>query len=468
MADYINENFVAEVPRNPYYPEKTAYDCFKNMGNEASRMIPITTTYLILNSIMGKNTLIEGGSGTAKTHLASVVASTLSQLPYEFFERRKITGIPGVSVNDIYATTDLAELQKGKDVAFLYQSAYSPTLIIDELNRFDEFAQNKIREGIASHVWQYANHSWKIPGQIVIATINPETYGGTFILNENLIDNFSLVLEPPYFNLIVHEDIVLNSRFKVKEKLGLEKLVDKLDFFYERNKNNCSDILKKISEIQDETIKKFEERGVPFVHNGKLEIIRNEINGIEIDPEARLFIYSMLSEANWSKQFGRVRYEDPRSNSSHDRNYVQFLNKESFAGRVLQDLESTTKMIAWYSGKEKADSEDVKGAFIYTTPRRIKPHAEFYQECLNANRNLPINHEMARKLIETAWSNFVDFKGARNENLSFQRCREAIIRLQKGDHTGAVDVLEKTDHPLASTILEAIAVNSLKNKQKNR
>ena len=40
--------------------------------------------------------------------------------------------------------------------------------------------------------------------------------------------------------------------------------------------------IKKTSEIQDEIIKKFEERGVPFVHNGKLEIIRNEINGIEI------------------------------------------------------------------------------------------------------------------------------------------------------------------------------------------
>ena len=472
MIDYINNNFVAEVPRDVYAPHETLHSKIGSLDD--SKAIPITTTYLVLNTLMGKNTLIEGGSGTGKTLLSSVVASLMSQIPYEFFERRKITGVPGVQVNDIYATTDLSEMQKGRDVAFLYQNTFSPVLLMDELNRFDELSQNRIREGLSSHVWQYANHSWKIPGQLAIATINPETYGGTCILNENLLDNFSLILEPAYFNILEHSSLIVTARDNAREKLGLEAVIDELDAFYEKNKNDFEKVRRYIQNIQNTTAKEFVKRKIPFIHNGEISEVKKEIEEMEFDPEARLLLYCAMSESTWSRKFGRIRHEDPKSDSTHDAAYLSSMIQEGFAGRIFADIKSSAKAIAWYLGNKYVKIEDLKTAFIYSSPRRVKPTDEFYQEVLSSTRALPIRHEIARRTFEKVWENYSDFKDGNNK--SFQLCREAIINLQKGENTSeareniasARATLERTDHPLAQSILEYLAYREIKTRKEAR
>ncbi|MBI2668662.1 hypothetical protein HYX14_02355 [Candidatus Woesearchaeota archaeon] len=75
MVDYCTQNFIAEVPRDIY--------TFKDSSSRQS-CFPITTTLLLLNSCLGKNTLLEGERGTGKTKLVSVAGSLVFQLPYEF------------------------------------------------------------------------------------------------------------------------------------------------------------------------------------------------------------------------------------------------------------------------------------------------------------------------------------------------------------------------------------------------
>lgn len=175
MIKFITSNFVAEVPRNIYDPEE-----FVSRRDAASgKYLPVTTTMVLLNACLGNNTLIEGGCGTSKTQLASVAGSLLFGVPYELYERRRVIGTEEASINDIYATHDLAELNAGRDVAYLYLPFYLPLLVVDELNRFSPLGQNLIREGIATGNWNYGNHSWLVEDQIVVSAINPESYGGT-------------------------------------------------------------------------------------------------------------------------------------------------------------------------------------------------------------------------------------------------------------------------------------------------
>lgn len=478
IVNHVVTNYIAEIPKDIYHPDRKIEDFLDANGNlfnglsksKNDELIPITTTLLTLNSCMGNNTLIEGGSGTGKTKLASVIGSIMYQLPIELFERKRVVGTPGSTVNEIYATHDLAELNKGKDVAFLYLPFYSPYLIIDELNRFSEIEQNRIREGVASDVWSYANHSWMLGKQLVISAVNPETYGGTFFLNENLLDNFSLVLEPAHYNPLFHANLVRDAESKIKADLGIEALINDLMGFYESNKNDPKLVKQKIEEIQAKTLKQFEAKKIPLINNGFVNEIKNQIDNIKFSPEGSLFFYSVLAEMTYSKQYGRLRSDDPQSQNSHDKKYLSTLIKEGLHGRFLKAWTDTSKAIAWYFKKSKVNIDDLKAAFIYTAPRRVRPQEDFRQKVLQEPRSLPVNFEIARQIIETAWANYSDFKGTSDQDgKTFNEIRKAIRIItndDNGDLSEAIKILKAADHPLAKEVLEAVALDSYFNSEK--
>lgn len=442
VADYCTSHFIAEVPQDIYEP-----------GKEGT--VPVTTTLLLLNSILGGNTLIEGGRGTGKTKLATVAGTLISQLPYEFFAWRKVTGIPGATVNDIYATHDVAELNRGNDVAFLYLPFQAPFLIIDELNRYSELEQNRIREGISTSVWPYANHSWEVPGQVVVSAINPEVHGGTFSLNDNLIDNYTLTLEPPRYNAILHTSQVIEAEQNIKKKLGLEEKVREFTAFYSKHKNDFLDVQDKLKKLQETMAKELKLRSVPFIHNGELGDVRKEISQIPLSPEGNLFFFSSLAELTHSYKYGQNRYEDPASDDTHDLAYAGSLVQEGLQGRFLQDWVTIAKALAWYMEKKEADVPELKAAFIYTSSRRLKPTEEFYQKVVSEPRALNMHMEMSRRVAERMWDNYSALVGKNG----FQQARQAIRMLnreEKGDHKKVISTLELVDHPIGKMLLEAL------------
>lgn len=466
MVDFINSNFIAEAPRNIYDPEIGIESALNDDGSlsEIENYVPITTALTFLNSCMGKNTLIEGGSGLGKTKLAGVVGSILYQIPNELFEMKRVAGTPGATVNEIYATHDIAELNKGKDVAFLYLPFHFPLLVIDELNRFSELEQNRIREGVASDVWSYAGHSWKIPGQVVISAVNPDSYGGTFRLNENLLDNYSIVLEPPLFDPLTHEEVVLNSEENIRKFLSLEECLDDIIPYYAKNKNDPELIANKIKEIQEMTAEKFKKEGIPFVFNGDIGKIREEISSVKLNSNAKLFQYALLSESTYSNSFGRLRLEDPPSDDSHDKKYLAGSLIEGLGGRFMKDWIDTAKMISWYMNKKEVGIEELKSAFIYSAPRRIKPNEELFQNVMNNPRNLPISFKVAKEVVDIAYNNYGDYSDPKNP--SFNKVMQAIEILQ-GKSEGmitadAIRILKSTDHPLAKSVLKYVTLHKLK------
>ncbi len=455
VVRYIGENFIAEVPRNIYQPGEGMESLLED-GEKKSAFQPVTTSLLLLNTCLGNNTLLEGERGTGKSMLASVIGSLVYQIPHEFFAWRKVVGTPGATVNEIYATHDLAELNRGNDVAFLYMPFHAPFLIVDELNRYSELEQNRIREGISTGVWNYANHSWHVPGQVVVSAINPESYGGTFILNDNLIDNYALVLDPAHYNPVLHREVIERAEQRLQEKLGLEEEVHKFMAFYQKHKNEPENVQEKLQEMQQKTVNEYKRRKVPFIHNGFLEQVRTEVQALPLAAEAELFFQSVLAELSYSRKYGSARFDDPVSDDSHDLAYASTKVKESLAGRFLKDWRQISKAIAWYLGKPQAEVEEVKAAFLYTSPRRLKPEEEFYQQVLSGPRKLPVRVELARQLVESCWERYADL--SKGESKGFQALRRAI-RVLNGEEQGALDeatqTLKQVDHPLAQRVLEA-------------
>lgn len=468
LAKYINRNFIAEASTDIYCENPPIDLILATKESERKRLCPVTTTMLLLNTLLGNNTLIEGGSGTGKTVLSSVVGSMLYQLPIEVFTWKKIIGSPGATVNEIYAGIDISAINQGKPAAFLHFPFHLPVLIIDELNRYSSLEQNRIREGVATGVWSYADTSWFIKDQVVVSAINPEDYGGTFQLNENLADNYAITLRPPHFNEVAHELTVSRADRKIREELGLEEKVVSLLDFYQKNKMDPKKIARELEKLQENTCEEFRERSLPFLHNGELKQVKESVEKMPFDNEALLFFYAMTAELNYSKKFGRNRLEDPASDSNHDTPYLSCSVREGVHGRLFTDWQQISKAIAWYRGKDKVEVADVKAGFLYTAPRRISPERTFFQTVFTGPRTLPIRHALAKELARKAHENYASY--ATPQNQSFNTVRKAVEYINR---TSTLDqntiheakrILGNTDHPIGTMIMDAIIEKFMEQK----
>ncbi len=480
--DFIYNELVGETPTNIYEPQNMGKDRvdFNADIKDLDNYMPVATTMTLLNTILGNNTLLEGSAGTAKTRLASVIGSIVHQIPFEMYERRRIVGSPGATPQDTYACHDIAQVAQGKDVAYIYLQAAVPCVIIDEVNRFSPLSQNMIREGIAAGVWPYANHSFKVEDQVVISCINPESYGGTNELNENLVDNYAITLIAPEFHAMMHKDLVETADERTRTLLGLENEVDDLEKFYKENKNDFEAVKKRIKQMQEKTVQAYEERGVPFINNGTISSIADEIKSVKFTAEAELFFYAAYAEMTYSKKFGRLRHDDPISDEDEDKNYLVCKIAETLRGRFLKDWRNTARALAWYLEKNPVKNEDentreyrvgideLKAAFIYASARRIKPHEGFENDVYtskNEARRLSKDMEIARRAIQSVHDNFTDFQYdnvSGEETATFQELRNAmlIIKGQKeGKLSDAIATLQAAEHPLSDSVLEAIFIN---------
>ena len=383
---------------------------------------------------------------------------------------KRVIGSPGVTREDVMASMDLAALARGEDVAYFYPPFHFPFLFIDEINRFSEPDQNIMREGIANGIWNYGAHTLRLDRQVVIAAINLEEYGGVFHFNENLVDNFALVLWPPiYEEMGWQAEVMQDAEGKIKEKLGLEKVVHEFQDFYLKNKEDATALAQRLEGIQKQTLKEFEKRGVPAIFNGQFDEIRKQVNEIPISAEALLFRYSLLAETNRSRKYGRNTVTHPSSDSSHDLPYLSTKLRESIEGRAKKDGDAVARALTWYQGKKEVGIEEIRAAFIYSLPRRLLPEESFRQEVLNASSELPLRHAIAKKVADIAFEHYTDFKSNGN-NKAFSTVRKVIKNIAgKTSPTDNeiykhISVLEAVDHPIAADLIAAIVQERIRKK----
>jgi hypothetical protein len=480
VVSYINENFVAEKPQDIFNPGCPPREILKEDGTidetKADRYAPITTTLAFLNSLMGKNTMLKGGSGTSKTQLNKVIASMLYQIPIEFFDLERISGVPKATKDDIYGTYDIQKLNTGEPGEYLFLSFYAPVVIIDEVNRFTSFEQNIIREGVSCNIWTVGGKHFEIPDQIVMSARNPDDYDGVSLLNENIADNYSIQLPPAKYNIVSHEKVIVQSEGKMNELLGNKELVNLIKAEYDGHKEDCSYMQKFILDKTEDMRKVLKKRGVPFIHNGEIKKVREAISSQKFGAESKLLQDILQTEMDYSRKYGENRSEDPRSDDDHDLAYISTDVKEALKGRFVKDWNDLAKAISWYMKEPEVSIDSLKTAFIYTAAHRIKPELGFQQEIYvkRSKDNMPasfepmaVEYECARTIFEKAYKHYAEWKD--NDKNTMSHLRKAIRTLtgdEKGSTKDVVKALKMVDHPVGLAALDALAEEQLK-KRKN-
>ncbi|MDD5182325.1 MAG: MoxR family ATPase [Candidatus Nanoarchaeia archaeon] len=477
VINFVNANFIAEQKRsifNPGVPLRQILDekCELD-ASEAQKFVTITTTLAYLNSIMGNNTLLKGESGTAKTQLCKTIASVLYQLPIEFMDLERIAGTPKTTKEDIYGNINLGKLTKeGKVVPFLYLPFYAPMVIIDEINRYTPFEQNIIRDGVSEGVWKISGIPIEIAKQSVMSAMNPSNYDGVWPLNENLADNFALQLQNPIYNIVSHNKIINNSRKNLKALLGDKEITNQIEKFYEENKEDPEKMQKFIIEKTKDMKKILEERDVPFIANGSIDEIRTEISKQPFGAETKLIEYMLVSEMEHSYKYGENRSEDPKSDETHDMNYVSTMLQRPLKGRFVTDMENIAKAISWYMNEKNVSIDALKTAFVYSTAHRIKPETDLEQEILTERKHdgepscytpMPVEYECAKKVFEKAYEHYNDFKNNDKDTMyALRKGIKILTKDEKGSYADAKKLLDRVDHPIAKRVLDDIAESKLK------
>jgi hypothetical protein len=296
-----------------------------------------------------------------------------------------------------------------------------------------------------------------------------------------LADNFAIQLPPPEYNSILHDKLVRESKTNIENLLGCRDLVEKLEEYYRKDKGNTKYVIAKIKDISEEMKKVLDERKVPYIYNGDITKIRQEIEAQEFDPETTFLQHMIIAEMTYSYKFGRNRSSDPRSDHTHDQKYLSTKISEPLKGRFLNDWTALAKAISWYVGEEKVSIDALRTAFIYTAAHRIKPEKDFYQKIYSERRvdGMPVGfepmaaeYECARAMFNSVYDHYNDLKPESDEMFKIRKA----IQIMNNEDSGksdkledalntledAYNILKNVDHPVGKLLSSAIADYKIK------
>jgi MoxR-like ATPase len=182
---------------------------------------------MIIGLLANGNLLVEGLPGLAKTRAIKSLASNIEGS----FSRIQFT--PDIVSSDIigrqayYKTENAGEGEEGGVYKFVKGPIFNNVILADEVNRAPPKSQNAILEAMEERQVTALGESHKVPEMfIVMATMNPAGFEGTFAMPEAQLDRFLMQVLIDYPSEEAEGQIVRLVRYEESQK---KRLADKAD-----------------------------------------------------------------------------------------------------------------------------------------------------------------------------------------------------------------------------------------------
>ncbi len=314
--------------------------------------------FCVINLLTRGNILLIGNYGWGKTTIAEGLGAYFYGIPPRVMAHAKIRGHPFQTEEKIIGRPDLGELNKGREKViwsnFVKLSKYYG--IVDEINRMHEGHQNLLLDMVDRGIINYLNEVYLLEKKPpFFATQNYPDEGNTPLIPP-LLDRFDVCIEvyTPANEIILLTSHSEKNKEKFKnpeiEKAMLEKL--------EQNKD--------IDEEREKYREWLEKQEISVMYDDELKKIENEINKINISPEAKIFEAFIYSGVN-----SIVRIEGEPSLDEHYEKTPFGKIENNLSYRWLYSVEKFAKGMAWLKEKDKVGIEDINDVLANTLQQRM-------------------------------------------------------------------------------------------------
>ena len=282
---------------------------------------------LLVALLTNGNVLLEGLPGTAKTRSIKALANALS------VDLGRVQFTPDLLPSDVTGTEVYQEVDGKPTLTFQRGPVFNNLLLADEINRSPAKVQAALLEAMEERQITVAGKTYKLPDLfMVLATQNPVEQEGTYPLPEAQMDRFIMKINLDYPNAEDEEQIIKMVRGEEQQSANKVEPIDPQSIF---------DARKQISDIHcSDAVLKY------------IVAIIVATRQPELYPESNLSKWIAVGSS-------------PRATIA---------------------LDKCARAMAWLSGKEFVDPDDVRGVVYGVLRHRLILSYDALAEGVNADR----------------------------------------------------------------------------------
>ncbi len=399
-----------------------------------TKHFPVNPFFLEATYVFGRNALLVGDPSWGKTTSAKIMAARNSGIPYDTYDALEIRGNPHAYEEKIVGRFDFSKLIREGEHVIWKGSFALPVLMVDEANWLPPESQAAILQGIETGRWNYGNETCYEGKKPTFLAINKKVEGSGFIdaLDDRM--DICLVFEP----ISSIDMLSLRKAKKAREQdLNDPAYTDKA---LENLSKNFESFKKYLAR------KPLEGR----LTDEEIAGVRETVEGLKWDDDAKFFLQSFYSEVNFNNQYGVKRMEDPPSTETHDVNHIGVHFGKSFSSRASMAAQEYASFLAWFLGENKVTKDHV----VFVLPYLIHHKAEFSSDYKNAKANdqrkhsetLHLAHDTVKQAEATYTTSVTKFKNLIGKMQRKEMSIKEIGRLNEDDY----------DHPLMKDLIRKV------------
>lgn len=398
--------------------------------------------------ILNGRELVFGEYGSGKTTSSERISSLLMGLPLQFVQATTIHGHPEQTEEKIKATLDLAALEReGDEVVKWKVTPFSPTIVIDEINRLPVGKQNMLLNEVDRNIWNYRGDTLFFKhDKSFFATINYQDTGATSLIPP-MLDRFDVAVETGRLHPIRKRLIRRGVKDEVLEDREFSQKM--VNYIVENAvSQNLYELTKYVNECRNEFRQKLEER---FIEEGfnlhipkldELEKVREDIANTEVSDDVDLFLDYIGQEIHC--QLG-LNKDSSKCSGCHYANYI-CSNLYSISGRAEKSLLKYAKALAWLNNEE-VDLEHLLAIIPYVLWHRSAVNDELLSRIRDVEKESSDKVYAVEEIVNSA-------KDRWYEHRDYQI--EAYRSIQKGEYSRAKEVAEKINHPFFKSLVREL------------
>ena len=359
--------------------------------------------FSLLTAINQGKEIIMGEAGLGKTTSAEYICAMIYRFPLGLIWAGVVSGHPEQTEEKIIGRPDLGRLNQGEEVVIWSHFSQLPVKIVDEINRLPETKQSIILDGVDRGKWEYMNHVIINEEYCLFATANYQDRG-TNTLIAPMVDRFDVMVEskhpgPNIASTISMKDrynnLLRNSEYESKFNKVLIEHED-----YRKKMNRMEDLC---NQFGDQMEREFH---LKMLSRDERIDIRNSIQEIPIDLDARAFLRTVISELSFCHKYGQRRTNEQCEDGCHYTNYMCHHIKNCISNRFPISAWSYARSLAWLMGAKEVNIGHLKVILPYTLAHRVQWRDDYASQKQSHMRQDSLQIHIGKEMVNEIYRRY--------------------------------------------------------------